>query len=781
MNYIPVSVENQVNVDAGTQDSYVAVEDVAPAAHEKPSESSSKVNDVQDSEDVADKVGHSVSTANLTPYVSAASTPTGANVGESSFVYLGGKIPIDASTLSNNDLPIDSNMPDLEDDSDAFTNDGIFNGAYDDENVGAMADFNNMDATINERFKKDSSAQQDIGELTTNSTPPLPSTPRNTESIGKPANTSPAAPTPISQAFTRSPAWKQAMHADYSADPHYRRIGTIVLQLCPQWKLGTLATTCDLSRNKKGQESNMICDQHKVIFGPSKKATTPLESNTPLAKDEDGVRFQVTPKASHLNAVKRIFRYLKHQPKLGLWYPRDSPFELEAFSDNIIDYGGASLARKSTTVAVKFLVKIDTRQCKKQTIMANSTTEAEYETNSRLDLHMVLSSIPLFSPVVQVVSTTFVEQFWMTTKSKTINNVRYITATVAGKPVSISKASIRSDLQFNDAARIDVLPNQAIFNTIQLMGFKLSKPNFFDGMMRHLDAKKKFVMYPPFIPVFLTNQLKNVPVLLDHFPNNALTTKDERAVFQKDQLNPTHTFSYTTQVKTQSEPQLTHSSDLLLSNNPLPDSFQRFWWNHGVSLQKKRLARKKSLKTKLMQKESVFKQGRKPAKSKPTVHKDPTFDDLDDAIDYMEPEDAHDEGTVKDSEETRVRTDMPKVSTDKLKVSTDKPNEGTAESNEGIVKPKDGNSDESAAPTTVFRDDETIAQFLVTMSQNKTKQKGFEIKEIKDTDRPRTTTKRSILTLKPLPKIDPKDKGKKVLEEKAESEGVTTGNFWNFK
>ncbi|GKG09081.1 hypothetical protein Tco_0334913, partial [Tanacetum coccineum] len=85
-----------------------------------------------------------------------------------------------------------------------------------------------------------------------------------------------------------------------------------------------------------------------------KEATTPIESNKPLVKDEDGVdvdvhvyRFQVTPKASHLNAVKRIFRYLKHQPKLGLWYPKDSPFELEAYSDS--DYRGASLNRKSTT------------------------------------------------------------------------------------------------------------------------------------------------------------------------------------------------------------------------------------------------------------------------------------------------------------------------------------------------------------------------------------------------------------------------------------------------
>ncbi|GKD14079.1 hypothetical protein Tco_1198486 [Tanacetum coccineum] len=47
----------------------------------------------------------------------------------------------------------------------------------------------------------------------------------------------------------------------------------------------------------------------------------------------------------------------------------------------------------------------------------------------------------------------------------------------------------------------------------------------FDGMMRHLDAKKKFVMFPRFISVFLDKQLKNVPVPLDHFPINALTSK----------------------------------------------------------------------------------------------------------------------------------------------------------------------------------------------------------------------------------------------------------------
>ncbi|GKE20243.1 hypothetical protein Tco_1431755, partial [Tanacetum coccineum] len=102
--------------------------------------------------------------------------------------------------------------------------------------------------------------------------------------------------------------------------------------------------------------------------------------------------------------------------------------------------------------------------------------------------------------------------------------------------------------------------------------------------------------------------------------------------------------------------------------------------------------------------ESVSKQGRKNFKYVPTMHKDPAFDDLDEVMDYMETKDAHDEGTVKDSEKTRVSTE-DQVSTDKPKFSTDKPNKGTA-------KPKDGNSDESAALTTVFKYDETIAQFL---------------------------------------------------------------------
>ncbi|GKC35785.1 putative ribonuclease H-like domain-containing protein [Tanacetum coccineum] len=195
--------------------------------------------------------------------------------------------------------------------------------------------------------------------------------------------------------------------------------------------------------------------------------------------------------------------------------------------------------------------------------------------------------------------------------------------------------------------------------------------------------------------------------------------------------------------------------------------------------------RKKSLKKKWMQKESVSKQGRKSAKSTPTAHTDQVFDDVDvnDAIYYMKTDAYMQKGVSTEDQVSTVKpdegTDKPKVSTikpdegtDKPKVSTDKPEVSTDKLDEGTAEPKDGTSDVSTAPTTVFRDDETIAEFLVSMSQNKAKQKGVDIKDAEDSDRPRATSTRSVLTLKPLPIIVPKDKGKKVLEEEAESEGV---------
>ncbi|GJY11602.1 putative ribonuclease H-like domain-containing protein, partial [Tanacetum coccineum] len=181
----------------------------------------------------------------------------------------------------------------------------------------------------------------------------------------------------------------------------------------------TKTSLCDEFKGLQVQqkEDGIFISQDKYVaeilkkfdFVTVKTTSTPIETNKALVKDEEAkdvdihlyrstigslmyltafrpdimfavcacARFQVTPKMSHLHAVKRIFRYLKGQPKLGLWYPRYSPFDLEAFSDS--DYAGASLDRKSTTGGCQFLGKrLISWQCKKQTIVANSTTEAEY-------------------------------------------------------------------------------------------------------------------------------------------------------------------------------------------------------------------------------------------------------------------------------------------------------------------------------------------------------------------------------------------------------------------
>nr|GEU40294.1 ribonuclease H-like domain-containing protein [Tanacetum cinerariifolium] len=138
-----------------------------------------------------------------------------------------------------------------------------------------------------------------------------------------------------------------------------------------------------LLRSKKDKYVAEILRKFGLVDG--KSASTPIDTKKPLLKDPDDImfvicactHFQVTLKASHLQVVKRIFRYLKGKPHLGLWYPKDSPFNLVSYSDS--EYAGASLDRKSTTRGCQFLgCRLISLQCKKQTIVATSSIEAEY-------------------------------------------------------------------------------------------------------------------------------------------------------------------------------------------------------------------------------------------------------------------------------------------------------------------------------------------------------------------------------------------------------------------
>ncbi|GKB25206.1 hypothetical protein Tco_0864607 [Tanacetum coccineum] len=279
---------------------------------------------------------------------------------------------------------------------------------------------------------------------------------------------------------------------------------------------------------------------------------------------------------------------------------------------------------------------------------------------------------------------------------KTDGNAEYINVNVTGKLVTISEASIRSDLLFTDADGIDSLNNQAIFDAIQLMGVLV-------GLME---------------------------------ASHLVTTQAAEIKALKAQVK---------KLKKQDRPFIRHHKALLRAN--------------AMDME------------------------------------------IDETMDYTLAQDREStkKGESSDGTAKQQSTDKLKQGTDKPKESTDKPKEGTNRAklntdgqDEGTAERKEQDERESATSTpptttseptlTIFSDDETIAQVLITMSQNKEKlkekEKGVELKDVEDIERPRPTSTRSVLKLNPLPKIDPKDKGKKVLEEEAqydtELEDVTT-------
>nr|GEV06659.1 hypothetical protein [Tanacetum cinerariifolium] len=280
------------------------------------------------------------------------------------------------------------------------------------------------------------------------------------------------------------------------------------------------------------KEDGIFISQYKYVakilrkfsLTDRKSASTPIDTEKPLLKDPDGkdvdvhtyklmigslmyitslrpdimfavcacARFQVTLKASHLHAVKRIFRYLKGKPHLGLWYPKDSPFNLVAYSDS--DYAGANLDKKSTTGGCQFLgCRLISWQCKKKTVVATSLTEAKcvavasysaqvlWIQNQLLDygegfeqiIDFLNASVIQYALMVNpTIYVSCIKQFWPTVSLKKTNDVVRLQALIDRRKVIITKDMIRQALRLDDADSIDCLPNEEIFVELARMGYE---------------------------------------------------------------------------------------------------------------------------------------------------------------------------------------------------------------------------------------------------------------------------------------------------------------------
>ncbi|GJU54351.1 putative ribonuclease H-like domain-containing protein [Tanacetum coccineum] len=220
-------------------------------------------------------------------------------------------------------------------------------------------------------------------------------------------------------------------------------------------------------------------------------------------------RNQVTPTTSNLEAVKKIFKYLKGQSKLGLWYPRESPFELEAYSDS--DYAGANKDRKSTTGGCQFLGRrLISWQCKKQTIVATSSTEAEYVAaanccgqylgvNFQLADDGGIDDLPIADIYFGMDNLGYVTEGKLTFyKNKFSPQWRFLVHTILhclstksgswdqfGSPIAVALICLSDRRKFNWSSYI------------------------FKGMVSNIGNAKKFLMYPRFLQTILAIETSN--------------------------------------------------------------------------------------------------------------------------------------------------------------------------------------------------------------------------------------------------------------------------------
>ncbi|GJT99844.1 hypothetical protein Tco_1110183 [Tanacetum coccineum] len=340
----------------------------------------------------------------------------------------------------------------------------------------------------------------------------------------------------------------------------------------------------------------------------------------------------------------------------------------------------------------------------------------------------------------------YIEQFWNTATSKTVNSVNKIHAIVNGRAVVISESLFLQHFLNNQLKDLPEPCNDTYETPCHTkkvftnMARKGDQPPVTDSSSSH-DTTQDFMD-----SLKDTNGSEGTQVLALE------TSKDAQAaeiLKLKDQIK---------KLKRKCKPSI---------------SPHRAWLKSVKRL---------SMKKRLGRKEFVSKHGRKNAKPEPTLD---DFDDLDaDGRDYMETKDVVKErrksneteelnkgsGEKGGSTKELVSTVVPKtVSTARPKLTTARQDVDAARQEVSAVEPR-------TPPTTtsIFDDEDiTMAQTLIKMKEEKTKEKGVSIKDIKDSSRPA----RSILTLKPLPTIDPKDKGKSVLEEPKPAKKMTRSDF----
>ncbi|GJR19798.1 putative ribonuclease H-like domain-containing protein [Tanacetum coccineum] len=328
--------------------------------------------------------------ATSTNTVNTASTPVSTD-SPSNIFSTGGP----ALNITNQD---DSQIPALEDIYDNPSDVIFTNASYDDE--GAVADFTNLESTMN------------VSPIPTSR---IHSSHPTTQILGDPklavqTRRFPALEEPVQfkiqsyQMDVKSASCKAKIDKEV-----YFSTSSFVDPNCPKKVYKVVKALYGLHQAPRACQDKYVAEiLKKFDFASVKTASTPIETQKSLTKDEEAAnvdvhlyrsmigslmyltasrpdimfavcacsRFQVTPKTSHLNAVKRIFRYLKGKPKLpGI--TKCPSFDLEAYSYS--DYAGANLDRKSTIGGCQFLGRrLISWQCKKQTIVATSTTEAEY-------------------------------------------------------------------------------------------------------------------------------------------------------------------------------------------------------------------------------------------------------------------------------------------------------------------------------------------------------------------------------------------------------------------